>query len=807
MITKKDIKNAENLLLDQLETKYNLKISEATDVQLYYSLVSITKRLMREKRAKAYNEKNRSKKTVHYLSIEFLLGRSLKNNLWNLAKEDAFAEALKQNGKSIERVYAVEKDAGLGNGGLGRLAACFMDALAKCDYPAIGYSIKYEYGLFKQKIVSGKQIETPDDWLDSGHVWLTRRDDIAEEVGFGGTVVEHYDGEKFSCETINEIKVRAVPHDMMIGAFGSNTFSTLRLWEARLEKVFDIAEFDKGNYADAFAEKVEIEAINKVLYPNDDTVKGKKLRLMQQYFLVSATMQSILRKYFQNHSNLKALPSLVAVHINDTHPALCVPELLRILIDKYGFGWDESWEAIQKIVSYTNHTILSESLEVKNLDMISSLMPRIAMILKEIDKRFREYILQISGGNEALANKLAIIKNGSVFMANLSIFASYKINGVSEIHTNILKNGLFNEFYKIYPSRFENITNGIAHRRWLCESNSELDKLLCNTIGSKYYDDASRLKLFEKFANDTNVLKLLENVKQKNKEKFAKYIFDTQGIVIDPNAMFDVQVKRIHEYKRQLLNVLKIIYLAKVIKSNPNAKISPQVFIFAGKAAAGYAMAKRIINLIYCVANEINSDKDLQDKIKVVFLENYSVTLSEILMPATDVTEQISMAGQEASGTGNMKAVINGALMIGTEDGANIEIANACGRENLFMFGLSADEVHEIYQNGYKPQEILAQSQRAQIVISALRDGFYGEKFNDIADYLLGISNTKDRFLCLADLDSYIDAYYKLIEAYEDKKNWFKKTLKCISSMGKFSADRAIEEYAQKIWKLTKNEK
>ena len=807
MVTKKDIKIAEALLFDQLETKYNLKINEATDVQLYYTLVSITKRLMRQKRAKYYNEKNRTKKVVHYLSIEFLLGRSLKNNLWNLAKEEAFAGALKIHGRSIDRIYAVEKDAGLGNGGLGRLAACFMDALAKCDYPAIGYSIKYEYGLFKQKIVSGKQIETPDDWLDSGNVWLSRRDDIAEEVGFGGTVVEHFDGEKFSCETINEIKVRAVPHDMLIGAYGSSTFSTLRLWEARLEKVFDIAEFDKGNYAEAFAEKVEIEAINKVLYPNDDTVKGKKLRLMQQYFLVSATMQSILRKYFKNHSNLKALPSLVAVHINDTHPALCVPELLRILIDTYGFGWDESWEAIEKIVSYTNHTILAESLEVKNLDMISGLMPRIAMILREIDRRFRGFVLSVSGGNEGLANKLAIIQNGNVFMANLSIYASYKINGVSKIHTNILKTGLFEEFYKLYPSRFENVTNGIAHRRWLCQSNTELDSLICRLIGAKYYDDAEKLKGLAKFENDDNVLKAIEKVKQKNKEKFAKYILETQGITIDPTARFDVQVKRIHEYKRQLLNVLKIIYLAKVLKNNPNAPFTPQVFIFAGKAAAGYAMAKRIINLVYCVANEINSDSDLNGKIKVVFLDNYNVTLAEVLMPATDVTEQISMAGQEASGTGNMKAVINGALMIGTEDGANIEIADACGRENLFMFGHSADEVHEIYKNGYKPQEILAQSQRAQIVISALRDGFYGEKFDDIADYLLGVSTKKDRFLCIADLDSYIDAHYKLDEAYADKKNWFRKTLKCISAMGEFSADRAIEDYSNKIWKLTKNEK
>ena len=554
----------------------------------------------------------------------------------------------------------------------------------------------------------------------------------------------------------------------------------------------------------ASSNEIEIDAINKVLYPADDNDQGKKLRLLQQYFLVSAAMQNILSNYFKDHRSLNGIASLVSVHINDTHPALCIPELIRLLIDRYGFGWDEVWEAVKKIVSYTNHTVLSEALEVMKFQNIETLFPRVAGIITELDRRYRIILKQHFENDLKTQEQMAILSSGHVYMANLALYASHMINGVAQIHSDILKNSLFSGYAKIYPKNIINITNGITHRRWLAMSNYRLDTLITSLIGEKYYKDATELEKLAKFADNEKVLNELYNIKFENKKRFAAYLKATQGVDIDPSARFDVQVKRIHEYKRQLMNALKIIYLCEQIKNNPTAKFTPQVFIFSGKAASGYVVAKRIIKLINELAFEIDNDPVFAGKIKVVFVENYSVTVSEYLMPATDVSEQISLAGREASGTGNMKAVLNGALMLCTTDGANIEIMQHCGRENHFEFGLKAEEIEDLKDRGINAVEYYNNSEIVKIVIDKLKAGIGRESFDDIADYLLGRSEQRDPYMCLADLDSYVDAHYKMDEAYSDKKEWSKKCLLSISKMGYFSSDRAIEEYAAKIWNLKK---
>jgi starch phosphorylase len=806
MISKQQINSAENALSTFLMNHFGVKVANATDWQLYFSLANISNSYYLEKKGKTANEKNANKKTVHYMSIEFLLGRNLKNNLWNLELEEVYQKLLAKNGKSLEQVYRVEKDAGLGNGGLGRLAVCYLDSLARLGYPAYGHCIKYEYGLFNQKIVDGKQIETPDEWLDTGMVWLEAREDQAVDVLIGGKVKQNYNEYGLSYEYEGAMVVKALPYDMMIGGYHSDTVSTLRLWEAKTKNAFDIKEFDQGDYLEAVKLKNEIESINKVLYPADDNENGKRLRLLQQYFLVSASMQNILNNFFEKKLSPDKIPEYVSVHINDTHPALCIPELMRLLIDKYGLGWEEAWSIVTKTVSYTNHTILTESLEVKNMNHIEEIMPRIALIIRELDRRFRLDLQEFFKNDYRKIEQLSIVCGTNVYMANLAIYASHHVNGVAKIHSHILKTRLFHDYAEMFPGKFLNITNGVTHRRWLAMSNPKLDELIRSLIGDGYYTNPDELSKLHEFENNKDVLKRLGEIKFENKKKLADYIKETQHIEIDPHARFDVQVKRIHEYKRQLLNALKIIYLINKIRENPDEKITPQVFIFAGKAASGYAMAKRIIKLINQVSVEIESDPLLSSKIKVVFLENYSVSLAELLMPATEVTEQISLAGREASGTGNMKAVMNGALMLCTVDGANIEIASACGRENSFEFGLLADEVEKTKNRGYNAIDYYIGSEKVRSVIDKLSSGVGGETFTDIVDYLLGHSAYKDSYMCLADFDSYIDAHYKMDKVYADQEVWNKKSLHSIASMGIFSSDRSIEEYAQKIWHLTKNE-
>ena len=798
--------SAEQKLNEYLLKHYNRDVCSASNIQLYTALASITQEEMFNRRAKTFTEANKNKKVVHYMSIEFLLGKNLRNNLWNIGEEQNVREFLAKNGRDIQDVYFVEKDAGLGNGGLGRLAACYLDSLAKLGYPAFGHSIKYEYGLFNQKIIDGKQIETPDEWLDTGSVWLEEREDESVDVLFGGTLQQNYYDGKLSYESIGATVIHSVPYDMMITGYDSNTTSTLRLWSSKAKNKFDIKAFDRGEFNDAFKDKNELEAINKVLYPADNTEKGSNLRIVQQYFLVSSAMQYILRDYFKTHKNLNGLSKAVSIHINDTHPVLCIPELMRLLVDQYGYGWDESWAAVQKTVSYTNHTILSEALEVKSMYALEKIMPRIALIIKEIDRRFRIELGEIFKNDFRRIEQMAIISGNNVYMANLAIYASYCVNGVSKIHTNILKTRLFNIYADIYPGRFKNITNGIAYTRWVSQSNPELNKFITKLIGDDYYKNAKCLEKLKEFADDKEVLKKIGEIKYENKVRFAKYLKKTQSIDIDPSWRFDVQVKRIHEYKRQLMNVLRIIYLCNKIKENPDENVTPQVFIFAGKAASGYVIAKRIIKLINQLSVEVNNDPLLSSKIKVVFVENFSVTVSEMLMPATEVTEQISLAGREASGTGNMKAVANGALMLGTVDGANIEIADKVGHENAYEFGLLADDVEKIKNRGYNATDYYINSDKVRCVVDKLNAGLGGESFTDMVDYLLGHSNYKDSYMCLADFDSYIDAHYKMDREYADKELWNRKSLLCIASMGYFSADRAIEEYVSKIWNLQKNE-
>lgn len=804
MISKSKVASKEKELNEFLIKHYETSLKDASKREIFFSLAQLVKEKIFEKRLKTNLEKTVEQKTIHYMSIEFLIGRSLKNNLWNLELLEIYREVLAKYKIDIEEIFNIEKDAGLGNGGLGRLAACFMDSLATLEYQAVGHSILYEYGLFRQKIENGKQVEFPDKWLEEGDVWLEKRDDETVEIELGGSVREIYENNRLYFKNENTVKITAVPYDMPICGYKSNAVGKLRLWKAVAVNGFDIKQFARGNFDSASANEIDIEAINKVLYPEDSNEKGKKLRLIQQYFLVSAAMQGILNSYFKKHKSLADLPKLISVHINDTHPALCIPELIRLLIDRYGFGWEEVWDVVSKVVSYTNHTILTEALEVKKLQMIESIVPRIASIIRELDRRYRIMIENFYPNDFRTQEQMAIISNNNVFMANMSLYASHIVNGVAKIHSEILKKDLFKDYAKVFPKNIINITNGVTHRRWLAQANSKLDELITSLIGNKYYKDPSQLAKLANFVDNEKILKEIYNIKIENKKRFADYLKEKQGIEIDPNARFDVLVKRIHEYKRQLMNVLKILYLCDYIKKNPNEKITPQVFIFAGKAASGYIMAKRIIKLINELSFEIDNNPIFAGKIKVVFVENYNVSVAELLMPATDVSEQISLAGREASGTGNMKAVLNGALMICTTDGANIEIMEKCGKENHFEFGLKAEEIEEIKQRGSNPVEYYEKDEKVKIVIDKLRYGVGRESFADIADYLLGTSEYTDKYMCLADLSSYIVAHFEMDKAYLNKKEWAKKCLTSISQMGYFSSDRSIEEYVQKIWKLKK---
>ena len=776
---------------------------EATKDQMYKAVTMTVKDILTEKRGDFKHEVNeKGAKRVYYMCVEFLMGRSLKTSVNNLGLSAEYEEALKEFGYTLDDIYECEPDAGLGNGGLGRLAACFMDSLSSLDYPATGFSICYEYGFFKQMIVDGMQVELPDIWLPGGEVWLVPRTDRVFKVKMGGHVRENWKDGHLEVLYDNCEEIEAVPYDMMVSGADSKAVSQLRLWKARDINSFNMKLFTQGQYTKAVEESTNAETISKVLYPSDNHIEGKLLRLSQQYFLVSASCQSIIRDHMAVYGTLDNLPDKVAIHINDTHPAMCIPELMRILVDDYYYSWDKAWDMVTKICSYTNHTVMPEALETWNEDLFRLKLPRIYMIIQEINERFCKEAWKAFPGNWNRITKMSIISYGQVRMANLCAVGCHSVNGVSRLHSDILTKSIFKDFYAMYPNKFCNVTNGIAHRRWLCYSNPGLADLLDNTIGTGYRHNPEELAEFAKFANDKAVLEQVRAIKHANKIAFADRVLKQTGKAIDTHSFYDVHIKRLHEYKRQLLNVLNIISLYLDIKDNPNKEFQPQTFLFAAKAAPGYYMAKNIIKLICCLGKEIAADPVVREKLAVVFLENYNVSMAEALVPAAELSEQISLAGKEASGTGCMKLMINGAITIGTLDGANVEMLAAAGEENMYIFGLKADEVEKLWLQGYRSADFYAGNERLRRIVTFLTIGFAGESFADIATYLLSGHGVADPYMCLADFESYRKTHEEMIEAYKNREKWTRMSLLNTAASGYFAADRSIDEYAQKFWNL-----
>ena len=787
---------------DALRRIFGCSLEEATEKQAYRALCTVVRELLAEKNRVFQNRcAQEEKKEVYYMSMEFLVGTSLRNNLFNLGVEKEYREMLAQAGINIDHLYAMEPDAGLGNGGLGRLASCYMDAATGLDYPVTGCSIRYEFGIFRQKIVDGWQMEFPDNWLEMGDVWLRTREDDAVEVKFGGEVREWMDNGRFKVAQVGYNSVIAVPHDMFISGYDSDAANRLILWSAKLPQSFDMAAFSRGDYVRALERNAMAETISKVLYPADDHIQGKRLRLKQQYLLVSASLQSILKKHYKKYHTYANLADKLAIHINDTHPALCVPELMRLLIDEHDFGWDEAWEITCNTLSYTNHTVMSEALERWSVDLFREQLPRVYSICVEINRRLIEHLCAVYPNDWGKINYMAVIANNEVRMANLCLAACHAVNGVSKLHTDILRNGIFRDYCQITPDRFLNVTNGIAYRRWLCQSDPLLTDYLTTLIGDGFKRDARDLEKLMKYVDDEKVLAELRRIKRKNKERLAKLIEEQNGIRVNPDSIFDIQIKRLHEYKRQLLNILHVLYLYNQIKKNPDAPFVPRTFIFAAKASAGYIRAKQIISLIVAVSNFINADPQVRDKLKVVFIEDYKVSLAEIIIPAADISEQISVAGKEASGTGNMKLMINGAVTIGTLDGANVEIHEQVGDENIFLFGMKAHEVDALWQRGYDPNEFLMPELRE--VLEMLTSGILGQRFDDLVDSLLtkrfGVA---DAYMTVADFADYARAQRVVSETYLDEKKFAQMSLVNIAKAGIFSSDRAVKEYAEKIWDL-----
>ena len=793
-------------LEEKLSRYFGCTAAEASREQMYKATAMTVRDLLTDKRGSFKKEVNRAgAKRVYYMCMEFLLGRSLKTNLGNLGLSEKYAEALKELGADLEDLYECEPDAGLGNGGLGRLAACFMDSLSSLEYPATGFSICYDFGLFRQKIVDGMQVELPDVWLPGGEVWLVPRTDRIFKVKLGGHVKEVWKEGHLEILYENCEEVEAVPYDMMISGGDSNAVSRLRLWRARDTQKFDMSLFTQGQYARAVENATNAEIISKVLYPSDNHAEGKLLRLTQQYFLVSASCQSIIRDHMAVYGTLDNLPDKVAIHINDTHPALCSPELMRILIDDYFYSWDAAWSMVQRIVSYTNHTVMPEALETWNEDLFRLKLPRIYTIIREINERFCREAWDAFPGNWDRISKMSILGHGQVRMANLSVVGSHCINGVSKLHSTILKESTFKDFYRMYPDRFTNVTNGIAHRRWLCYSNPALAGLIEDCIGDGYRKSPEQLTELAKFADDKEVLERLRAIKHQNKINFSNLIYRKTGQLIDTHSVFDVQIKRLHEYKRQLLNALNIIGLYLQLKENPDMEMQPQTFLFAAKAAPGYAMAKEIIRLICYISQDIERNPKIKEKLSVVFLENYNVSMAEALVPSAEISEQISLAGKEASGTGCMKLMMNGALTIGTLDGANVEMQAATGADNMYIFGLTAAEVEKLWLRGYRSTEFYANNMGLSRIVNQLNIGFAGESFANLASYLLsGEHGIADPYMCLADYESYRTTHAQMIRDYADKQKWNRMSLLNIAASGEFAADRSIEEYAQRIWNLQK---
>lgn len=732
-------------------------------------------------------------KQVYYLSIEYLLGKLLRQNLINLGIEETVQVGLQELGIDLGDLEELESDAGLGNGGLGRLAACFLDSLASLNLPGHGHGIRYKHGLFEQKIVDGYQVELPEQWLRSGNVWEVRKADLAVKIPFWGKVEGRTENGRLKFQHLNAETVTAVPHDMPVIGFNSETVNTLRLWNAEPSQ-FPFHE-------DILKYKRETESVSEFLYPDDTHDEGKILRLKQQYFLVSASIQSIIKTYRKQHGNLKELHQHVCIHINDTHPVLAIPELMRILIDEEGFDWDLAWYITKHTISYTNHTTLSEALEKWPIRIFQPLLPRIYMIVEEINERFcGELWDQYTGDWDRIA-KLAIIADGYVKMAHLAIVGSFSVNGVAKLHTEILKTREMNQFYQLFPEKFNNKTNGIAHRRWLLKGNPDLSALITESIGSSWTNSPGDLIQLLKFQNDTSFMDKLLEIKRDNKKRLADVIQSHNGIVVDSSAIFDVQVKRLHAYKRQLLKVLHIMYLYNRIKEDSSFSIVPRVFIFGAKASPGYYYAKKIIKLINTVAEKVNNDPEIGDKMKVVFLENYRVSLAEKVFPAADLSEQISTASKEASGTGNMKFMINGALTVGTMDGANIEIHELVGNENIFTFGLSADEVLHYYQHGgYQSIEYYHHDSRIRQAVDQLVNGFFPGVYNEFEPIFDSLLEENDQYFVLKDFASYADTQKRIGETFRNQKIWQKKCLINIAQAGYFSSDRTIQEYAEDIW-------
>ncbi len=793
-------------LTSKLSRYFAVSPEEATKEQIYKATVLSVRDILAQK-SKAFGSEVKKKqlKRVYYLCMEFLVGRSLKNDLCNLGLADDYRAALKTLGFSLDDIYEQEADPGLGNGGLGRLAACFMDSLSSMDYPARGFSICYEYGLFKQRIVDGEQLELPDIWLPSGETWLVPRQDKTVHVRFGGRVEEVWNNNHLEIHHVDYDEVEAVPYDMFISGADSRAVSVLRLWRARDSRNFDMKAFSQGQYVKAVEENTLAEAISKVLYPADNHTEGKLLRLSQQYFLVCASLQNIINNHLEVYHTLDNLPDKVAIHINDTHPALTIPELMRVLMDNFNYSWEKAWDITVRTVSYTNHTVLPEALECWSEDLFKVKLPRIYSIICEINRRFCADVWNLAPGNWDKAERMAIMSHGQIRMANLSVVGSHMTNGVSKLHSDILKNNVFRDFFFMYPDRFTNVTNGIAHRRWLCNSNPLLCDLIEELIGTGYRKAPEELENLMKYTDDKTVLTRLDEIKSANKRDFSDYMRRTANVVIDPDSVFDVQVKRLHEYKRQLMNALHIISLYIRLKEDPSFDMRPRTFIFGAKAAPGYYLAKDIIRLICYVAAQIDKDPAVNKKLRVVFLENYNVTLAEHLMPASEVSEQISLAGKEASGTGNMKFMINGALTIGTLDGANVEIAERVGNDNIFIFGHTAEEVDELWKKGYASSYYYNRSDILKRTVDSLQNGFNGRSFSDIANYLLYSNRVSDPFMCLADFDFYADAHRKMREAYEDRERWNRMALVNIAKAGYFSSDRSIKEYADNIWHIKPN--
>ena len=798
---------------DNVKFLYRKTIEEATQEQIFQAVSYTVKDVIIDnwlETQKAYDEQD--PKIVYYMSMEFLMGRALGNNLINLCAYGEVKEALEELGFDLNCIEDQEPDPALGNGGLGRLAACFLDSLATLNYAAYGCGIRYHYGMFKQQIKDGYQIEVPDNWLKNGYPFELRRPEYAKEVHFGGYVRAEYDAEKGATRFIHEgyQAVKAIPYDMPITGYDNDVVNTLRIWDAEPIVDFELDSFDKGDYKKAVEQENLARNIVEVLYPNDNHYAGKELRLKQQYFFVSASLQEAIAKYKKKHDDIHKLYEKVTFQMNDTHPTVAVAELMRILMDEEGLGWDEAWEITTKSVAYTNHTIMSEALEKWPIELFSRLLPRVYQIIEEINRRFIAEIQAKYPGNYEKIKKMAIIYDGQVKMAHLAIAAGYSVNGVARLHTEILKNQELRDFYEMMPEKFNNKTNGITQRRFLLHANPLLADWITEHIGPDWITDLSQLKKLKVYADDEKALQEFMNIKFKNKERLAKYILEHNGVEVDPHSIFDVQVKRLHEYKRQLLNILHVIYLYNQIKMHPEMEFYPRTFIFGAKASAGYATAKKIIKLINSVADVVNNDASINGKIKVVFIENYRVSNAEIIFAAADVSEQISTASKEASGTGTMKFMLNGAPTLGTMDGANVEIVEEVGAENAFIFGLSSDEVINYENNGgYDPNVIYNTDEEIRQVLMQLINGTFSsdtELFRDLYDSLLTNKNTDraDRYFILADFRSYADAQKRVEEAYKDEKGWAKKALLNTACSGKFTSDRTIQEYVDDIWHLDK---